>query len=103
MAYATNPEGESPANQGPGNLVDSVHTALAGATLGSRLVHNKWLDEKARLTLALTLTLTLTLYRHHSPLTAHLSPFTFHPSPSPNPNPNPGPDPHQVTWSAEQP
>ena len=47
VAYATNPQGESPANQGPGNLVDSVHSAVERAD-GSRMVHNKWLDQKAR-------------------------------------------------------
>ena len=47
VAYATNPQGESPANQGPANLVDSVYTALERAD-GKRTVHNKWLDAKAR-------------------------------------------------------
>eukprot|EP00964_Phaeocystis_antarctica_P130239 scaffold94116_cov60-Phaeocystis_antarctica.AAC.2 len=39
---------------------------------------------KVRLTLTLTLALTLTLrlHRHRSPLTAHLSPLTFHPHPN---------------------
>ena len=47
IAYATNPQGASPANQGPAALVDDVHTAVTRSD-GSRMVHNKWLDENAK-------------------------------------------------------